>query len=121
YDNPRGDVNYRNDEGPSRLIDIDVADSEIYSVLDSKRGRIFTYNGDGHFMYMFGGLGNRLGEFNTPIAIERLGDDFLVLDKALGELTVFRTTAYGRTLNEAVRSYYKGDEAAADALFRETI
>ena len=98
YYSPQGDVKYWTDEGPSRLVDIDVADSEMYSVLDSKRGRIFTYNGDGHLMYIFGGLGNRLGQFHTPVAIERLGDQFLVLDKQLGEITVFDTTDYGRTL-----------------------
>ncbi|MCA0753496.1 hypothetical protein KP806_00415 [Paenibacillus sp. N4] len=121
YFNPQGDIRFSIDLGPSRLIDIDVADSEMYSVLDSKRGRIFTYSGDGHFMYVFGGLGNQLGEFKTPAAIERVGDDFLVLDKALGEITVFRTTEYGRTLNEAVRSYYRGEEEKAFQLFNQTI
>lgn len=121
YFKPQGDINYTSDAGPSRLIDIETADSEMYSVLDSKRGRIFTYNGDGHLMYIFGGIGNLLGEFKTPIAIERVRDDFIVLDKALGEVTLFQTTAYGRTLNEAVRSYYKGDEEKAFELFSETI
>lgn len=121
YFDPMGDVRYRSVEGPSRLIDIDVADSEIYSVLDAKRGRIFTYNGDGHLMYVFGGLGNQFGEFTTPVAIARVGDDMLVLDKALGEITVFQTTAYGRTLNEAVRSYYRGDEEAAFQRYMDTI
>ena len=121
YFQPSGDIRYTSDIGPSRMVDIDVADSEIYSALDSKRGRIFTYNGDGHLMYVFGGLGNQLGQFVAPVAIARVGDDFLVLDKALGEITIFRTTAYGRTLNEAVRSYYRGDEEAAYKLYHETI
>lgn len=118
---PLGDIRYSIDSGPSRLIDIDVTDSEIYSVLDSRQGRIFTYNGDGHLMYVFGGRGNKLGQFNTPVAIERVGDDFLVLDKALGEITVFQTTEYGRLLNEAVRSYYRGEEEKAYELFNQTI
>ncbi len=121
YFYPQGDMMYTSDIGPSRLIDVDVTDSEIYSVLDSKRGRVFTYSGDGHFMYVFGGIGNQLGEFNTPTAIDRLGDDFIVLDKALGEITRFRTTEYGRTLNEAVRSYYRGDEESAYEWFNKTI
>ncbi|MDQ6417868.1 hypothetical protein RB620_00315 [Paenibacillus sp. LHD-117] len=121
YYAPEGDIWYTSDIGPSRLIDIDVGDSEIYSVLDSKRGRVFTYNGDGHFMYVFGGLGNRLGEFNTPTAVEHIGEDFIVLDKALGEITVFEPTSYGRVINEAVRSYYRGDEEKALELYNETI
>ncbi|GMK45435.1 hypothetical protein PghCCS26_25630 [Paenibacillus glycanilyticus] len=121
YFAPEGDIRYMSATGPSRLIDIDVGDSEIYSILDGKRGRIFTYDGDGHLLYVFGGLGNQMGQFNTPVAIERLGDEFLVLDKALGEITVFQTTEYGRTLNEAVRAYYNGDEDKAFTLYQKTI
>ncbi len=121
YFSPVGDIRYEHDAGPSRLVDISVTDSEIYSVLDSRRGRIFTYDGDGHLMYMFGGIGNRLGKFNTPVAISWFGEDFLVLDRALGEVTVFRTTEYGRTLTEAVKSYYRGEEEKANSLFEQTI
>ncbi|ANY68659.1 hypothetical protein BBD42_20940 [Paenibacillus sp. BIHB 4019] len=121
YFPPEGDIRFTTADGPTRLVDIDVTDSEMYAILDANRGRIFTYNGDGHFMYVFGGLGNQLGEFHTPVAIERVGDDYLILDKALGEITVFQSTEYGRTLNEAVRSYYKGDEEQANTLFQQTI
>jgi len=121
YFSPGGDIRYANLDGPPRLIDIDVTDSELYSVLDAKKGRIFTYNGDGYLLYVFGGIGNRLGEFHTPTAIERLGDNFLVLDKGLGEITVFETTEYGRVLNEAVRSYYRGDEERSSELFRRAV
>lgn len=55
------------------------------------------------------------------VAIERVGDDFLVLDKAFGEMTLFQTTEYGRTLNEAVRSYYRGEEDKALQLYEQTI
>ncbi len=75
-------------------------------------------------MYVFGGIGNTMGEFVTPIAIERIGNHFLVLDKSLAEITVFEVfeeTNYGRTLNEAVKSYYSGDEEKAYHLYQETI
>ncbi|WP_442954884.1 hypothetical protein [Paenibacillus sp. SYP-B4298] len=121
YFDPGGDIRYTSYDGPPRLIDIDVTDSEIYSVLDAKKGRIFTYDGDGYLLYIFGDLGNRTGEFHTPVAIERLGDRFLVLDRGLGEITVFETTQYGRVLNDAVRSYYQGDEEQAAALFEQAV
>ncbi|TSB47971.1 hypothetical protein FN960_04980 [Alkalicoccobacillus porphyridii] len=121
YFSPFGDVLYTRSSGPSRLVDISVADSEIYSVLDARRGRIFTYNGDGHLMYVFGGLGNKVGEFHTPIAIERSGDQFLVLDRELGEISIFAATEYGQTLNEAVRSYESGDEERAQQLYSEAV
>ncbi|MGC5772203.1 hypothetical protein [Paenibacillus pabuli] len=117
YYPPQGDLLYSNEKGPSRLIDVDVGDSDMYSVLDANMGRIFTYNGDGYLLHMFGGIGNRLGQFNTPVSLERVGDRMLVLDKALGEITVFQTTEYGRTLHEAVRSYFNGDEEGSAANF----
>ncbi len=120
-ESPIGDLRYYVDDGPSRLIDIDVTHNEIYSVLDSKRGRIFTYNGDGYLLYVFGGLGNRVGEFRTPRAIERVGDKFLVLDQALGEITVFEPTEYGRTLNDAVQAYDEGNEELAASLFQKAV
>ncbi|ETT73198.1 NHL repeat containing protein [Paenibacillus sp. FSL R7-277] len=122
YYKPSGDLLYSTRSGGApRLVDIDVSDSEIYAVLDASRGRVFTYNGDGYLLYIFGGIGNRLGEFNTPVAIEHSGDDILVLDQALGEITVFQTTEYGRTLNSAVRSYYNGDEEMASQEFRKVV
>lgn len=122
YYKPSGDLLYSTRSGGApRLVDIDVSDSEIYSVLDASRGRVFTYNGDGYLMYIIGGIGNRLGEFNSPVAIEHSGDDILVLDQALGEITVFQTTEYGRMLNSAVRSYYSGDEEMAYQQFSKVV
>ena len=121
YFSPGGDRYYFSEDGPPRLVDIDVTDCEIYSVLDAKRGRIFTYNGDGYLLYIFGKIGNRLGEFDTPVAIERVDDNFLVLDKALGEITVFEPTEYGRVVNEAIRSYYHGDEEKSAEMFTRAV
>ncbi|NLN42179.1 MAG: hypothetical protein GX160_09415, partial [Clostridiales bacterium] len=121
YISPVGDIIYYYEDGPSKLMDVTVADCEVYSVLDGKRGRIFTYNGDGYLLYVFGGIGNRLGEFHTPIAIDRIGDNFLVLDKILGEITIFKPTEYGKTINEAIRSYYNGEQEKASAMFDKAV
>lgn len=121
YYDPEGDLYYTKETGNTRLVDIDAGDSEMYSILDANRGRIFTYNGDGYLLYVFGRLGNQIGEFNTPVALERVGEDMLVLDKGLGEITRFKTTEYGRTLNEAVRCYYNGQEAKAAEWFEKAI
>lgn len=121
YHDQLGDLEYDRDHGPSRFIDITVSENGIYSVLDSRKGRIFTYNDDGFLMYIFGGLGNKLGEFNAPIAIERFDDQFLVLDRNLGEITVFNASAYGQTLDNAVRSYEQGEEEDAHRLYEEAV
>lgn len=121
YFNQIGDLEYDEAGGPSQFIDVSIDTNGIYSVLDAQRGRIFTYNDDGFLMYIFGGLGNQLGEFSAPIAIERFDDQLLVLDRNLGEITVFNSTAYGTTIDNAVRSYDEGEEEAAHRLYEEVV
>lgn len=121
YHNQLGDLEFDRDQGASRFIDITVSDNGIYSVLDSRKGRIFTYNDDGFLMYIFGGLGNKLGEFNAPVAIDRNEEQFLVLDRSLGEITVFNASAYGLTLDNAVKSYELGEEEEAYRLFQDAV
>ncbi|QHW33751.1 hypothetical protein GZH47_25090 [Paenibacillus rhizovicinus] len=111
YFPPKGDVGTR-DAGsiPGSSIFVDVTQDEggMYSALDSKRGRIFTYDKDGNLLYMFGGLGAEMGKFRTPSAIGMLGEQTLVLDKDNGRLTVFEPTRYGSLIRKAVTSLYNG-------------
>ncbi|SDY95288.1 NHL repeat-containing protein [Evansella caseinilytica] len=97
--------------GGSTFIDISVNEYGMYSALDAKRGRIFTYDEDGNLLYIFGQLGNQTGTFRTPVAIDRLEDNILVLDKGFHRLTVFRPTEFGRLVNQAVMHYNIGNDA----------
>jgi DNA-binding beta-propeller fold protein YncE len=94
--------------GQSTLTDVAYGGNGIYSVLDSKRGRVFTYDYDGNLMHIFGGIGNSEGTFRTPVALAYLGQKILVLDNGLNRVTVFDITEYGRMLTEAVSLYYRG-------------
>lgn len=49
----------------------------MYSVLDSKRGRVFTYDSQGNLLYIFGGRGDQKGQFNQPCALIYNGDEIL--------------------------------------------
>jgi len=102
--------------GPSMLVDIAV-DNEVrvYSVLDRRRGRIFTYDSEGNLLYIFGAIGERFGNFRNPVALDYLGDKILVLDYETGTVTEFTVTGYGRLIREAVYLHFVGkyDEAAA--------
>lgn len=57
---------YRYYSGASRIIDVVVREKGIYSVIDSTRGRIFTYDHEGNLLYIFGGIGSQEGTFDTP-------------------------------------------------------
>ena len=100
--------------GMSQISDVTVEDSGIYSLLDLKKGRIFTYDNDGNFMYVFGFIGNSLGNFRNPVALVNSTDgDILVLDSQLNHVTVFKITEYGTLLKKAVTLHYQGDYTAS--------
>jgi len=102
--------------GPSYIVDITYRGKGIYSMLDSRRGRIFTYDHEGYLLYVFGGLGTQTGTFKQPCAIGVIStpdDKIIVLDAGRNELIVFQATRYGLLINEAVSLRYDGDEALA--------
>ncbi|MDE7300048.1 MAG: NHL repeat-containing protein [Lachnospiraceae bacterium] len=107
--------------GVSRIVDVVYRDKGIYSLLDSRRGRIFTYDHEGNLLYIFGGLGTQAGTFTTPVAIEAVGDKVIVLDSYRKELLVFKETPYGRLINEAVGLRYDGDETLAVDMWKQVL
>ncbi len=107
--------------GASKFIDVVYRDNGIYSCLDSKRGRIFTYDHEGNLLYIFGGLGTQKGTFKLPSAIEAIGDKIVVLDDTKGDITIFDVTEYGDLINKAVALRYDGDESQAVALWNRVL
>lgn len=107
--------------GPSQIVDVVYRGHGTYSLLDSRRGRIFTYDHEGNLLYIFGGIGSQAGTFLAPTAIEQLGSRLLVLDSQQGNLTVFAQTEYGSLINRAVALRFDGDETQAVPLWQEVL
>lgn len=107
--------------GPSQFTDVVYRGNGIYSCLDRKRGRVFTYDHEGNLLYIFGGLGTQEGTFSMPVAIEDTGNMLVALDAARGEIIRFQVTEYGRLINEAVALRYSGDETEAVALWERVL
>lgn len=107
--------------GPSKIIDVVYRDNGIYSLLDSKRGRVFTYDHEGNLLYIFGGLGTQAGTFSTPVAIEYMNGRILVLDAFRAAVMVFTQTEYGALINQAVGLRFDGDESQAVALWEKVL
>ena len=107
--------------GASQFTDVVYRDNGLYSCLDRKRGRIFTYDHEGNLLYIFGGLGTQEGTFTLPVAVEDIGGRITVLDATKGEILCFVETEYGRLINEAVGLRYDGDEADAVALWERVL
>lgn len=103
------DSEIRGDYGiVSSFVDVCVDTVGNYSLLDAEKGRIFTYNENGFHLYTFGALGNRKGTFRTPVAIEYLDDQLLVLDKTMGNITVFSMTEYAMLIRQGNQQYNQG-------------
>jgi len=122
YFPPIGDIRFTfagTRRGPSMIISVAVDQHGMYSILDSKRGRIFTYDRDGKLLYQFGHLGEQVGNFNNPTEIDMLGDKMVVLDKGLNLIVVFKPTRYGETIRTAVIESDLGDEQKATAAWFE--
>ena len=107
--------------GASQITDVVYRERGIYSLLDRKRGRIFTYDHEGNLLYIFGGIGTQEGTFNVPSAIEQWGDKLLVLDAGRAEIYIFSATEYGALINEAVGLRFDGDEALAVDLWKRVL
>ncbi|MDL2292074.1 hypothetical protein LJC17_00565 [Acholeplasma sp. OttesenSCG-928-E16] len=122
YHIPMGDIefnpsthNYVVTYGPSTLKDIAYTEDGIYTVLDQKRCRLFTYDSEGNLLYINGESGAQADKFSAQAsAIAYLGDDLLVLDKETSNIIVYRLTEFGKAVNLATHYHQNGefDEAA---------
>ncbi len=123
-ENLGGDLVYGqvgNYSGPSQIVDVVYREHGIYSLLDARRGRVFTYDHEGNLLYIFGGMGTQDGTFTSPVAIEQAGERLLVLDNQQGSISVFAQTEYGSLINRAVGLRYDGDEGQAVPLWEEVL
>lgn len=106
---PGGEVNVTNVstaeiKGPSKIIDAAVGPEGTWSIIDEKRSKIYTYDEDGNLLFIFGDMGQQLGNIQSVEAVAYLDNDILILDKTADNITVFRRTEYGDLLLDAIRN-----------------
>ena len=107
---PAGEVSFKNDasseatgaNGPSKLIDVALGPNGMWSVIDSSRCRIYTYDSDGNMLFAFGDKGQQLGNLSAPTAIAYSGSSLLVLDSKLTSITVYKREPYGDIIDKAL-------------------
>lgn len=127
YQPPMGDVEYiigMNNyvvDGPSSLVDIDYTSDGIYSVLDQKRSRIFTYDSEGYLLYVDGDAGNQTDKFSEGVALAYFKDQLLVLDRGTKTIVVYSMTEFGNTVNQAIHYQNLGEYEAAATLWESVI
>lgn len=111
YEPPIGDIQTGTGgdvSGPSRFQDVTPMENDTYYCLDRNRGRVFGYDFQGNLLYVFGGLGNKMGYFQYPVSIEHMGTDILVLDNRAASVTRFTLTEFGSYINEGLALYKQG-------------
>ncbi len=113
---PAGDVP-ENVMDVSSIVDIAIkGDTGIYTLVDDKTNKLFTYDGEGNLLYAFGGSGSQLGVFTLITAAVYQGTDLLVMDKTTGCITRFKQTDYAAQIEvalnaDAAREYEKAETA----------
>lgn len=134
YHVPMGDVNFipldhehTNTIGASNIVDIAHTKNGIYSVLDQKRSRIFTYDQEGNLLYINGetsaGAGTQNDKLETPIAIDYFGDDIVVLDgdQRTKKVVVYSLTDFGTKVNKAIEEHTNGNFEDAAIIWEEVL
>ena len=110
-------------KGVSNIIDITSGPNGVWSIIDSKRSKVYTYDKDGSLLYIFGDKGPQLGNITSARSITYQGSNLIVLDMDKGSFTVFRRTEYAEILDEAIQlqnagEYDKAVEKWEDVLAR---
>lgn len=105
----------------SNFVDIASRPLGMYSVLDGTLGRIFTYDSNGNLLYVFGGLGNSVGTFVEPVAIDSLHEQIIVVDRRLNQLTIFSPTEYADLIHRALLLYSVGRYDESEAVWRQVL
>lgn len=105
---PAGEINLsrysqsQDQSGPSRITDVAVGPEQTWSIIDSKRCKIFTYDFDGNLLFAFGDKGQQLGSLQSVTGLVYQGEKLLVLDSQAKSFTVYQRTEYGDILIEAL-------------------
>lgn len=108
--------------GPSSFADVAVHENDyLFSALDDKRGRIFTYDDEGHLLYITGSMGSQSSMFQRPTALVYWGDRLVVVDSGNEAIMIFELTDFGTLINEAIAHYKNMEYDLAKETWEEVL
>jgi len=108
-----------NTEVFSYLVDVAVYQSGIYSVLDYRRSKVFTYDQEGNLLFVYGCKGTVFGAFDSAAALAVMPDNksMAVLDGKVGQINVYRPTEYAEIILEANRLHGEFEFEASNEMW----
>lgn len=105
----------------SKFGDVHVDSDGIISALDIERCRVFQYDQELNLLFVFGDKGYQQGMAVQLAAIDKLGDNYLLLDSAQNTITVMEPTYYCIQFRNAIRLYNEGHYEQAQKVWRELL
>ncbi len=89
-------------KGVSVITDVASGPAKTWSIIDSKRNKIYTYDFNGNLLFAFGDSGTMLGSITNIRALTYQDDTMLVLDAGNNTINIYERTEYGDMLIEAI-------------------
>lgn len=124
YSVPKGDlvtIKTGANKGGSTFSGITVNEYGVYTVVDTKGGRLFTYDKEGNLLYVSAGKGSEVTDLENPVAVRYQGDNLLVLEKNNRVVIRYTPTEVGAMINKAVKYQSIGDLESASEEWQNVI
>ncbi|HHU55211.1 MAG TPA: hypothetical protein GXZ48_00775 [Acholeplasmataceae bacterium] len=135
YQPPKGDVKYHIGQvlalynGPSKFAGITVNEYGVYTVVDGKMGRLFTYDNEGNLLYVSGNsrysdgnIGNtQLTVLSNPVSLAYVHENVAVLDNSTKSIVLYELSDIGKLINRAVELEYQGNLNEAALYWQEVV
>lgn len=122
---PAGEVQLKSSSGQdasvSSIIDVALGQNNTWSIVDSNRQRIYTYDEEGKLLFVFGDKGLQLGQLQNVVAICYRGSDIMALDQSTNSITVYRRTEYGDFIAEALQNQIENNYANSVQYWEEIL
>ena len=117
---PVCDLEFDGENSP-QVADVAVHGNNIFTLLDGRTGRFFTYDNDGNLLYMGGGSGSQFGKLKTPTSIVAWNNQIIVSDTELKAIVVYQATEYAQLINEAVIAGSTGQYELSEEKWSEVL
>lgn len=104
------------------FVDIAVDKNGFVYALEQKSGKVYQYTREGNLLVVFGGIGNKKGQFRMPssLAVDENGNVY-VLDSLRNDIQVFSPTKFIQTVHQAVLAHKNGEYDKAKKLWEEVL
>jgi sugar lactone lactonase YvrE len=103
------------------MVDIDVAPNGTMTFLDINHGRIHQFDKEGWRLFLMGGIGWQLGQFQAATAIETHKDKIYVSDIRKNTITVFSRTVFGELVTNAADYFNRAEYDQSTEIWEEVL